>query len=190
MHFSVVSILLCLGFLAVTLLVKWQIFEVLLIIVGLSAFESPACARSAPFHLSFGVFLCLSTKQTWKLFVFENSSFIHQRNLAKGTCIIEGTVFSNTQTMTVFGVLRPSWFDWTFCTLLHIQIYMIRGFLKHGKPKPGIISLLAGFNNHPHINTSLCMEGKKEETAMVDTLAEFKVCIACCNTSTEFTSLY
>lgn len=46
-----------------------------------------------------------------KLFVFENSSFIHQRNLAKGSCIIEGTVSSNTQTTTVFGVLRPRFPD-------------------------------------------------------------------------------
>lgn len=61
-------------------------------------------------HLSIYRWLCFSasTKQTLqKLFVFESSSVIHERNLAKGTWIIEGTVFSNTQIMTDCGVLRP-----------------------------------------------------------------------------------
>lgn len=70
----VVFVVLCLGFFAITLLLKSEKFEELLIIVGLFTFECPACTRSAPFHLSFGVFQCLSTKQTpRKLFGFENS---------------------------------------------------------------------------------------------------------------------
>lgn len=91
----------CLGLLATTVLVQPQKLEVPLMILRLFTFECPACARLAPFHLSFGVFQCLSTRQTpWKLFLFENASFIHQRNLAKDTCIFEGTVFSHTQIMT------------------------------------------------------------------------------------------